>query len=96
MLSSHSDFKFEDDPSILYASKIVIAEACQCHRVVVRKISNKEYVTHMENVQLDGNTWKHRDFYWGHYFSTVSDDPELQRAERDKALADYNERCAQL
>lgn len=96
MLRCHSDFKFDNHPSILYASKIIIAEASQCHRVVVRKVSEKEYVTHMENVFLEGDTWKHGDFYWGHYFTTQSNDANVQREERDKALADFNERCSKL
>jgi hypothetical protein len=96
MLRSHSDFVFDNHPSILYASKIIIAEGCQVHRVVVRKVSDKEYVTHMENLSLEGRTWKHGDFYWGHYFTTQSDDANVQRQERDKALADFNERCTKL
>lgn len=96
VLRSYSDFKFDNHPSILYASKIVITAGCQCHRVVVRKLNEKEYVTHYENVYLDGDTWKHGDFYQGNYFTTFSDDANEQRVQRDKALADFNERCAKV
>jgi hypothetical protein len=97
MLRSYSDFKFDNHPSILYASKIIIAAACTCHRVVVRKLSDKEYVTHLENVVLDGDTWKHGDFSQGHYFNAmVPTDPNSQREARDRALEDFNERSAKL
>lgn len=97
MFRSHSDFKFDNHPSILYASRIIIAEASACYRVVVRKLSDKEYVTHMENVQLDGDTWRHGDFSQGHYFNAaVPTDPNSQREARDRALSDFNERSAKL
>lgn len=96
MLRSYSDFKFDNHPSILYASKIVIGAASTCHRVVVRKLSDKEYVTHLENVMLDGDTWRHGDFYQGNYFTTQSDDANVQREKRDEALSDFNERSAKL
>lgn len=96
MLRSYSDFIFDNEPSILYASKIIIAQGCTCYRVVVRKLSEKQYVTHMENVVLDGIRWRHGDFSQGHYFNTQSDDANEQRKCRDLALADFNERAAKL
>jgi hypothetical protein len=97
MLRSYSDFKFDNHPSILYASKIIIAAACTCHRVVVRKLSDKEYVTHLENVVLDGDTWKHGDFYQGNHFTAKDpSDANSQREARDEALKDFNERCSKL
>lgn len=96
MLRSHSDFKFENHHSILEASKIVIAEASQVHRVVLREVGRQEYVTHMENVYLDGDTWKHGDFYWGHYFNAASDSEEDRNEALKKALEDFKERTAKL
>lgn len=97
MFRSYSDFKFENHPSILYASKIIIGAASTCHRVVVRKLSDKEYVTHLENVVLDGDTWKHGDFYQGNYFTAdVPSDANSQREARDRALEDFNERSSKL
>jgi len=85
MLSNSSDFKFNNHPSILEYSKIIISEGLKPHRVVLRQLDDLEYVTHMENVALDGDTWKHGDFYWGHYFSNKS-----------QALADFSERARKL
>lgn len=97
MFRSYSDFQFENYPDILYASKITIAEGSTCFRIVIRKINEQEYVTHMENVVLDGNTWKHGDFAHGHYFhAKVPGDANAQRVARDAALKDFNERCAKL
>ena len=97
MLRSFSDFKFDNHPSILYASRIIIAAGSTCHRVVVRKLSEREYVTHMENVQLDGDTWRHGDFSHGHYFhANEPTNPESQREARDRALEDFNKRSEKL
>jgi hypothetical protein len=68
-IQSHSEFKFEDEPSIIAASKIVIDGGCMNRRVVLRKVGD-EYITHYENVMLDGDTWKHNGFYEGHYFKS--------------------------
>jgi hypothetical protein len=43
---------------------------------------------------LDGDTWRHSDFYWGSYFNARNpNDPDSQRQARDEALTNYNERC---
>jgi hypothetical protein len=84
MITSYSDFKFENDLSILYASHIIIAEGSTIYRVVVRQEGDK-YITHMENLVFDGNTWKHRDFYWGHYYD-----------DYDEAIKDFNVRSESL
>lgn len=84
-ISCHSDFIFENHPSIVVASKIVISPGSKVHRIVLRK-DGEEYITHQENVILDGNIWKHGDFYWGHYF----------QGDMDKATADFIERSAKL
>lgn len=55
-----------------------------------------EYVTHQENLILEGDTWKHGDFYWGHYFNAASDSDADNKDALGKAIADYNERCAKL
>lgn len=97
MIRAWSDFVFDNHPDILYASKIIIAEGSTCYRVVIRKITEQEYVTHMENVVLDGNVWRHGDFAHGHYFhAKVPGDANAQRAARDEALQDFNERCDKL
>lgn len=84
-LRFHSDFKFDDHSSIIEASPIVIKSGCSCYRVVLRQEGSK-YVTHQENVILDGDTWKHGDFYWGHYFED----------DRAAAVKDFNARCEKL
>lgn len=81
-------FKYDNDPTILAASKLILEEGCMPHRVVLRGIENGKFVTHMENLVLMGDTWKHRDFYWGHYFE--------REDALNKAKADYAERCAKL
>ncbi len=84
-----SEFKFEDDPTIVKASRIILSHGSQPHRVVLRKLDNsrgEEYVTHQENLVLDGTTWKHGDFYWGHYFLD-----SYEAAQRD-----YLDRVAKL
>ena len=92
MIRDHGGFKFENEPTIVVAGNIRIAAGSMNCRIVLRKVkagnspSGFEYITHQENVKLDGDTWKHGDFYWGHYFM---DDME-------KAIADFNERCAKL
>lgn len=85
-------FKWDNHPSIIAASKCVISDGSMVHRVVLRKTGDNQYVTHQENLRLDGDTWKHRDFYWGHYF----DSPNHLETNLDKARADYAERCAKL
>ena len=95
-LSSYSDFKFENHPSILDASSIVIAAASQCHRMVVRKLSEMEYVTHLETVSLDGDTWKHNSFMWGHYFNAASESKEDKDKALSEAIKDYGERVRKM
>ena len=87
-------FKCEDEETIISASKLVWSEGVQPHRIVLRKLeatslgafSKVEYVTHQENLSLHGDTWKHRDFYWGHYHGS----------NKDAAMEDFNERCNKL
>lgn len=59
--------------------------ATQNFRVVLHQ-SHKpgEWVTHMENLQDNGEPKGQRDFYWGHYFESHSE-----------ALQDYVARCRQ-
>ncbi len=76
--------KIENHPSILQHSPIQIQEGLQPYRFVLRHLPGEfqPFVTHRENMKLEGGTWKHRDFYWGHYFS------EQKEAEEDfQALA---------
>lgn len=84
-LTSYSDFRFENHPSILVASHIVIAAASTIHRVVLRKVGDNEYVTHVENVILEDNVCKHGDFHTGHYFE-----------DQHAALKDYEDRSKRL
>ena len=69
----------QNHPSILNAGEIRIQSGCVPHRVVLRHEpeSYQKYVTHMENLKLNGDTFEHESFYWGHYFST------LEAAEKD-------------
>ncbi len=86
-------FKCEDEKSIIAASKLVWNEGVQPHRIVLRKLeansmgaTREEYVTHQENLSLHGDTWKHRDFYWGHYHGI----------NKEAAVEDFNARCKKL
>jgi hypothetical protein len=73
--------KIENHPSILDAKPIIMQSGCVPHRIVLRweTESYHPYVTHMENLKLEGDTLVHEDFYCGHYFSTLED------AQRDFA-----------
>lgn len=66
--------KINNHPSILRASTIEISEGLQPHRMVLRK-NGDEYITHRENLEPIQNgdvlEFQHRDFYWGHYFSSL-------------------------
>lgn len=95
-LANYSDFKFENHPSIMEASRIIISEGSQPYRMVLRKLDEKEYVTHLETLALDGDTWKHTSFFQGHYFNVHSDSEEDKKATLTKAVEDYNERCGKL
>jgi len=56
----------------------------QNYRVVLREIGGYHpYVTHLENLQDNGEQKEGREFYWGHYFEKY-----------EKALVDYVDRCA--
>jgi hypothetical protein len=83
-IRGYSDFRFEDHASIVTASKIIIASGCTLHRMVLRK-DGEEFITHRENLMLDGNVIKHVDFYEGHYFKSY-----------DKAVENFIERCKSL
>lgn len=77
--------QIENEKTILSASKIVWSEGCAPVRVVLRN-NGGDYITHMENLRLDGGTFKHDGFYYGHYFGK----------DADKAHADYLERAKKL
>jgi hypothetical protein len=66
-----STFKIENDPSIKMSTKLVWSEGLQPHRIVMREV-NGEYIVHWENLMLEGNTWKHRDFYQGYYTRDIN------------------------
>lgn len=86
-------FKCENHKDIINYSKLVWSEGMMPARIVLCKIPSSslgqdkhEYVTYRENLVLDGNVWKHRDFYWGHYFGD----------NEKKAVEDFNERADKL
>lgn len=91
-LANYSDFKFEDHPSILDASRVIIERGKQPYRIVVRKNSETEYVTHQESVVLDGDTWRHGSFYWGHYFHVTTD----KESALALAMKDFVERISKM
>jgi hypothetical protein len=77
-------FKVKNDPSILEAKNLIIAEGLMPYRYVLRHVPESPYhpyVTHRENMKLEGDTWEHMEFYWGHYFTTI-----------EEARADFEER----
>jgi hypothetical protein len=84
-LISYSDFKFENDPTIMESSRVVIESGCTIRRVVLRQ-KDGEYITHMENLSLEGDTFKHGSFYYGHYFDS----------NMTEALRDFHDRCEKL
>ncbi len=72
--------KILNHPTILSASPIKIEEGLNPYRIVLRKTIDQygaRYITHRENLlpKQDGDTleWHHREFYWGHYFASLSD-----------------------
>jgi len=95
-IANYSDFKFQNHPSITRASRIIISEGSKPYRTVLRKLNEVEYTTHQENVILDGETWKHGDFYWGHYFNASSDSEEDKHQVLTEVHADYIERCDKM
>jgi len=57
----------------------------QPFRVVIRRTKPNEYATHLENLELGPvgfRSKKNREFYWGHYFTSLAD-----------AKEDFNARC---
>lgn len=86
MSLGNNTLKVENHSTILASSRLVWSEGTAPHRVVLRKVGN-EYVTHMENLFLgEDGTFRHGDFYWGHYFS------QDEKGAKD----DYLERCSKL
>lgn len=66
--------KFENHPSILRTTALHIEEGLMPYRYVLREETGVQpWVVHRENMTLDGNIWKHIDFYWGAYFSSQQD-----------------------
>ena len=95
-------FEFDNDKSIVRYSRVVLNHGCKPSRIVLRKLGDAKWVTHLETLGLDGSTWKHDGFHNGHYFEVVEDGvtgEEFKRLcgeEFDRACADYNERCGKL
>jgi hypothetical protein len=72
--------RIENDETIIAFSPIVIRSGERPNRIVLRYIkeSYHPYVTHCESMRCEvGDIWKHEDFFWGHYFST------LEEAQKD-------------
>jgi hypothetical protein len=95
-------FEYENHKYILRFSPLVIKPGHRPSRIVLRKLGDAKWVTHLETLGLDGSTWKHDGFHNGHYFEVMEDgvtSEEFQRlcgAEFERACVDYNERCAKL
>ena len=55
-----------NEPSIIDAKMVQIVSGCFPHRKVLRHIPENKYtpyVIHMENLQIDGDSMVHMDFY---------------------------------
>ncbi len=95
-------FQCYDDDSIRRHSRIVLNLGCKPSRIVLRKLGDAKWVTHLETLGLDGSTWRHDGFHNGHYFEVREDgvdQPEFERLcgeEFDRACQDYNLRCEKL
>lgn len=96
MLASYSDFKFPQDSTIMEASRIILERASQPYRIVLRKLNEKEYVTHLETLGLEGDTWKHTAFFHGHYYNASSDSKEDKDKALTQAIEDFKERIEKM
>lgn len=85
-------FKWDNYPDIMAASKCVISEGSMLYRYVLRKTGDNRFVTHMETLMLEGDTWKHHGFAHGHYF----DSPHHLDTNESQAIENYRQRCAKL
>ena len=63
--------KIINDSSILDVKPLQVIPGCYPHRKVLRHIPEDKitpYVIHMENLEVEGNSFVHLDFHAGHYF----------------------------
>ena len=76
--------KVKNEETVIYGTALKISDGTKPHRVVLRYLEGEyqPYVTHMENMKLEGSeAFVHESFYWGHYFSN-----------KDDAVKDFEER----
>lgn len=69
-----------NDFSIIESKPIQIIDGCNPYRKVLRHIPENQitpYVIHMENLEIAGNAFVHKDFYRGRYF------PDLESAKQE-------------
>lgn len=64
--------KIINHPSVIDYTPVIIRDGEQPNRFVLRKLSDKEYVIHRENMQINGNLVEHLEFYQGQYFQDYS------------------------
>jgi hypothetical protein len=78
--------KIQNHESILMASVVKIEDGTVPHRIVLRKLEDSymPYVTHGENLRIDGDVLVHDSFYWGHY-----------HLDMESAVEDYKERSGE-
>lgn len=85
-------FRVENEPDVIHASAVVWMEGLRPRRVVIRKLGENRYVTHVEVLDLraegDVGTWVHESYCWGHYFEGPADGPD----ELPAAVKDFEER----
>lgn len=93
-----TQFTVKNEEDILMASAIKWCPGLRPHRVVLRKIDDSKYVTHMETMTLETDTgdfahvgtWVHESYNHGNYFGFPGGDDDLYYRA---AFEDFESRC---
>jgi hypothetical protein len=64
--------KIINHSTVIDCTPVVIRDGEHPNRVVLRRVSDKEYVVHQESMQINGNLVEHLEFYQGQYFKDYS------------------------